>query len=143
MTRINIGIKPSELCDQHLVAEYRELPRAFAYKGRTLAGPFRLNAGHVIWCSQWPGTLAERYRSLVSELAYRGFTVNHPEPRGDGAHAPAHRLVGAREIVCERILERLANMETQPRWTKRSPPKWTLPALELRKLSCQQTFQNA
>jgi len=24
MTRINLGIHPSELCDQHLVAEYRE-----------------------------------------------------------------------------------------------------------------------
>jgi hypothetical protein len=132
MTRINFGIEPRELCDQHLVAEYRELPRAFSYKGRTLSGPFRLNKGHVIWCSQFPGSLADRYRSIVREMRYRGITVSFPEPRGDGTHAPKARLAGAREIVSERILERLGDMSTAPRWTRRRPPKWARPALEKR-----------
>lgn len=138
VTRINLGIRPPELCDQHLIAEYKELPRAFAHKGRVLAGPFRLNKGHVIWCSQFPGTLAKRYRSLVREMRYRGFVVNYPEPRGDGAIAPRARVSGAREIVSERILRRLEIMSEStrpsdhPRWTKRRSPKWARPALEKR-----------
>lgn len=31
ITRINIGISPSELCDQMLIACYRELPRMVAF----------------------------------------------------------------------------------------------------------------
>lgn len=124
MTRVNMGVEPRELCDQHLVAEYRELPRVFAYD-RVVPGPFRLGKGHVLWCSQWPGTLAKRYRALVAEMRHRGFTVNHPEPHGDGAHAPAEALRAARPIVVARIQERLANMN--PRWTNRPIPDWSSP----------------
>ena len=123
MTRVNVGISPTELCDQHLIAEYRELPRVFAYKNRTLPGPFRLGKGHVIWCSQFPGTMADRYRLLVAEMRFRGFTVNYPEPRGDGAYAPANRVVEARPIVQERIQTRLKGMP-EAHWTRRDVPPW-------------------
>jgi hypothetical protein len=129
MTRINFGVHPRELCDQHLIAEYKELPRAFSYHDRELAGPFRLNRGHVIWCSQFPGSLASRYRSLVSEMHARGFHVSYPEPRGDGIKAPSHRLANARQIVTKRICERLADMSKEPRWTRRKPPNWARDAL--------------
>ena len=129
MTRVNFGIEPAELCDQMLIAEYRELPRVFAYTDRALAGPFRLNKGHVIWCSQFPGSLATRYRGLVCEMRYRGITVSNPEPRGDGLEATPAQLAGAREIVIERIVVRLAGMRRHPRWTRRTPPPWALLAL--------------
>ena len=124
MTRINFGIEPAELCDQMLIAEYRELPRVFAYKDRILPGPFRLNKGHVIWCSQFPGSLADRYRGLVREMRYRGIAVNNPEPRGDGRKATPAELAGARELLIERIVERLDGMRGRPRWTLRTPPAW-------------------
>lgn len=123
MTRINVGVHPNELCDQHLVAEYRELPRVFSYKDRVIDGPFRLGTGHVLWCSQFPGTMAARYRSLVSEMQYRGFVVNHPDPKGDGPLASEEAVALARPIVIERIQKRLASMDV-PRWTKREPPSW-------------------
>ena len=56
MTRINVGIKPENLTDQHLVAELRELPRIFtAVRKRIAEGKsfddipdtFRLGSGHV------------------------------------------------------------------------------------------------
>ena len=124
MTRINVGIEPAELCDQHLIAEYRELLRAFGYEGRTLAGPFRLGRGHVIWCSQYPGTLADRYRGLVQEMRYRGFAVSYPEPRGDGVQAAPELVLAARPVVMSRIVERLTGMARPPRWTRRDRPKW-------------------
>ena len=125
MTRINFGIEPRELCDQHLIAEYKELPRAFAYAGRTLPGPFRLGTGHVLWCAQYPGTLADRYLALMSEMQHRGSNVNYPTPRGDGARATLDQLAVARKIVRERIVLRLDTMRGAPRWTRRAPPDWT------------------
>ena len=58
MTRINVGICEEELCDQHLVAEYRELPRLFGHipKG-PIPGCFTLGRGHVNYCSQFQGFL--------------------------------------------------------------------------------------
>jgi len=56
MTRINVGIKPEELCDKHLVAEYREIGRISkllenrlkSNKGFDDIPPtFRLNKGHM------------------------------------------------------------------------------------------------
>ena len=57
MTRINV-IDPIELTDQHLMAEYRELPMVMGSLKRTLASKtgfnpkkvpskFTLNSGHV------------------------------------------------------------------------------------------------
>jgi hypothetical protein len=122
MTRVNVGVEPHELCDKHLVAEYRELPRVFAYTGRVISGPFRLGRGHVLWCAQYPGSMATRYRALVAEMRHRGFTVNHPEPRGDGAMAPPDAVTEARPVVLERLREKLLSMK--PRWTKRPAPSW-------------------
>lgn len=33
MTRINSDIDPKELCDQHLIGEYHEMPRIILYFG--------------------------------------------------------------------------------------------------------------
>jgi len=127
VTRINFGIEPRELCDQHLVAEYKELPRAFNIVGRSVPGPFRLGTGHVLWCAQFPGTLADRYRALVHEMRYHGFRVNYPEPRGDGPRATEVQLAAARLLVTDRIRDRLASMARAPRWTNRCPPEWAFP----------------
>lgn len=131
MTRINLGIEPAELCDQHLIAELRELPRAFAFTSspNLIDGPFRLGTGHVLWCARWPGTLADRYRALVGEMRWRGFKVSEPEPRGDGARVDAEALALARAVLVPRLLERIADMKRDPRWTGRRIPAWTCSAL--------------
>lgn len=137
MTRVNIGIDPSELCDQHLVAEVHELPRVFAYTSspNLVDGPFRLGTGHMLWCARFPGTLATRYRALVAEMQHRGFAVSHHEPRGDGRAATDAELAGARDVLAARLSERLATMKRAPRWTRREPPAWAEPALRQRSVN--------
>lgn len=129
MTRINCGIRASELCDQHLLAEYRELPRLFG--ARLVSKPpahFTLGKGHVLWCAQYPRTMADRFDALVTELDYRGFRIQYRaapvEARTSLLRAPPSELTRARPILIERITTRLATAKREPRWTRRDPPDW-------------------
>ncbi len=83
MTRINC-VPPSELASQHLVAEYRELPRIFALVRAAIArgelpddprnpGEYRLGAGHVRFFYCRLGYLARRQAALVAEMKARGY----------------------------------------------------------------------
>lgn len=125
MTRINVGVDPSELCDQHLAAEYRELPRAFRGCKATPPAHFKLGAGHVAWCAQYPGMLADRFLAIVAECERRGRHVTYPRPPEwalSGARPPSHEVTLARPLVLERIAERLRDMNQRgnvPRWTRR------------------------
>lgn len=87
MTRINL-IDPKDLIRQHLVAEYRELPRVFGLvyaqqeKGKTpkdIAIPptYRLGTGHVTFFYDKLLFLRKRFGLLVDEMHARGYTVNH------------------------------------------------------------------
>lgn len=121
MTRINVGVSPHELCDQHLVAEYRELPRLWNFSSKSKPpSQFKLGAGHVLWCAQYQGMLHDRYVALVREMLDRGMHVSFPEPPESAAHG--HRpsdteIARARPIVLERIAERLSSMKRVPRWS--------------------------
>jgi hypothetical protein len=121
MTRINVGVDPCELCDQHLVAEYRELPRLWDFQTKSEAPKqFKLGQGHVLWCAQYQGMLADRYMALVMEMKARGFSVSYPEvPSGKlkGERCTDKEIQDAREIVLERIYERYKTMKKPPRWT--------------------------
>ena len=128
MTRINFGIEPQELCDSHLLGEYRELPRFWNL--RLVSKPpqaFTLNKGHVLWCAQYPRTLADRFSDLVDEMLHRGFKpqfLHAPEAaRCSTLRAPASEIDRARPILQERILERLPTMRRVV-WTAREAPAW-------------------
>ena len=81
MTRINI-ISPSELTDQHLVAEYREifmvgsaLQRSLKSKNwdrKTIPKKFTLNVGHVKFFYDKGKYLSNRYAELRKEMKARG-----------------------------------------------------------------------
>ena len=86
MTRINI-IPVSELYDQHLIAEYREITMVSAALNRTLrskvginksriASRYRLNAGHVYFFYDKGKYLDERYSQLIAEMKRRGFNCD-------------------------------------------------------------------
>ena len=84
MTRINT-IDPQDLTDQHLMAEYRELPMVAAALRRSLASKrgvpnipkqYTLNTGHVTFFYDKGEFLKERYRTLVDELRRRGFRLD-------------------------------------------------------------------
>lgn len=85
MTRINC-VPPSELTRQHLVAEYRELPRVFglamkAYRRNDLGGPpvYTLGTGHVRFFYTRLGYLARRFKALVKEMQRRGYHTSYLE----------------------------------------------------------------
>lgn len=94
MTRVNTN-PVWELTDQHLVAEYKELPRIFTMVGQAvkrgitpatygIPEAFTLNAGHMKFFADKLTWLINRYDELVEEMRRRNFTVNFPVPRIPG-----------------------------------------------------------
>ena len=90
MTRINT-IPVSELTDQHLMAEYRELPMVNASLRRSLQSKsqsglktipkdYTLNTGHVKFFYNKGKFLYNRYYQLIKELNKRSYNIN-PEDR--------------------------------------------------------------
>ena len=88
MTRINI-IPPTELTDQHLIAEYREITMVPGSLKRTLNSKagfkynrvskrYTLNTGHVYFFYNKGKYLNKRYNELVEEMKFRGF---NPDPK--------------------------------------------------------------
>ena len=90
MTRINL-IPVEELTDQHLMAEYRELPMIAKALEKTLKSRSRyqetkvsstyvLGTGHIYFFYNKRDYLVERYLSLVKELKCRKFNID-PDTR--------------------------------------------------------------
>lgn len=78
MTRINV-ISVEELSDQHLIAEYRELPRCIKQKINVKNAPttYCLGTGHMKWAASHPSFLLDRYCKLCDEMDWRGFRINY------------------------------------------------------------------
>lgn len=114
MTRINV-LPPKVLTDQHLLAEYRELPRAFGLAQK--AGPntiapsaYTLGAGHVRFFYSRTGFLTKRQQAIIQELLHRGYNLTHrvaPEPI-EGQDADWEPDDEARETSLPRLRGRLA-----------------------------------
>lgn len=84
MTRINL-LPPRELADQHLMAEYRELPMIMGSLKRSLKSPkglpkistlYTLNKGHVGFFYNKGKFLHKRYLALIVELELRGYKLS-------------------------------------------------------------------
>lgn len=83
MTRINLT-PVSELSDQHLMAEYRELPRVFGavrerlakgHKFDDIPSDFRLGTGHVKFFYDKIGFLFLRQNDIIFECLKRGIKI--------------------------------------------------------------------
>ena len=83
MTRINVGIPPVELINQHLIAEHREIkriPNCIAkgkYNMEGIPDKFKLGTGHVKFFYNKLLYLKNRYTSLYNECIKRGFNVQN------------------------------------------------------------------
>ena len=83
MTRINVGIPPDELINQHLIAEHREIkriPNCIAkgkYNMEGIPDKFKLGTGHVKFFYNKLLYLKNRYISLYNECIKRGFNVQN------------------------------------------------------------------
>ena len=135
MTRINV-IPVEELSDQHLIAEYRELPRALKWKGLDISNApdkYCLGIGHIKWARKhWRSTL-KRYTELIQEMLYRGFNISYtmtgligycisiPVTIEDSWYNVSKSDI---ELNRERIKERYLMKPDWYRWTKRVKPDY-------------------
>ena len=134
MTRINV-IPVEELADQHLLAEYRELPRVLKQNidMKGAREKYHLGSGHMKWARRhWLFTL-NRYRDLYAEMMLRGFfpkfnpenilpflkdiAIQYPE---------ANYEVNESDILLnrKRILEKYKSHPDHYTWTHREKPSW-------------------
>ena len=117
MTRINVGVDPSELNTKMLIAEHREIKRipnvikSGRYNLTNQPKEFTLGTGHVKFFYNKIGFLKDRYESIYKECVNRGFKVTNFTDSFEGV--PSH-LMGSysptqrdREITLERISIRL------------------------------------
>lgn len=120
MTRINVGIKPTELVRQHLLAEHREIKRipnvikSGRYNMKGQPAEFTLGTGHVKFFYDKIGYLKKRYNQLHQECIKRGYNVtDYSESFEDipnelmNDYRPTKR---DRKILQERINEKLIKM---------------------------------
>ena len=128
MTRINI-LPPTELTDQHLIAEYREITMVPGSLKRTLkskvgfrperiSNKYTLNAGHVYFFYDKGEYLDKRYDELVEEMKFRGFNPD-PERRFPKEVFPQELYndwsptLEEQKIVKQRIKEKI---KMKPKW---------------------------
>lgn len=85
MTRINL-VPVNELTDQHLMAEYRELPRVFGAVRKRLSNKqdfkdiplnFCLGSGHVKFFYDKIGFLFLRQNDIINECFKRGIKITN------------------------------------------------------------------
>lgn len=130
MTRINCNISPKILMDQHLMAEYRELPMVYASLSRSLRSrsidniirqipsKFTLNSGHVTFFYDKLNFLQNRYLLLIEELKARKYNLD-PNRVYPLDHIPkdfkndAHFTKADHALIKERILSRIGQ---KPDW---------------------------
>lgn len=117
MTRINVGVDPSELNVKMLIAEHREIKRIpnliksgkFDMKGQP--NKFTLGTGHVKFFYDKIGFLKSRYVSIYNECKSRGYNVSdfsscfdNIDPKYMGEYCPTEH---DRKLILDRIKLRL------------------------------------
>ena len=137
MTRINL-VDPSELMDQHLFAEFREikmvpkaLRRSLNSKSmnevlRKIPSEFTLNVGHVKFFYDKGEFLRRRFKEICAELDRRGYNYDRTAVLdSDGVFDNLPKefqkdyipTKAALEIIRTRIAEKIA---MRPGWYKKS-----------------------
>lgn len=121
MTRINVGIEPTNLPDElllavryNLIITYREIKRLPYFK-RTLKDQtppkeFTLGKGHIKFFMTRLRYAKERYTRLKEEAEQRGFTVTDFSQNFDGFgkdEVEWRPEVKDKEIIIERISQRV------------------------------------
>lgn len=121
MTRINV-VPAKELCDQHLLAEHRELTRipncvnSGKYKLTDIPNAYVLGTGHVKFFTNKLKWLRIRYDSLHEECLHRKFNVTYKFPDNVPESANGDYVVTeeAIKLNVDRIRVRTPK---KPRWS--------------------------
>lgn len=145
MTRINL-VPVEELSDQHLIAEYKELPRVVKQKINIEGAPkkYTLGSGHVKWARLHLIFTLDRYYSVCTEMKQRGFSLNYqPDELYICAtkqayiseyrwlhYVPTNEDV---ELSRNRIIEKIKMKPNWYKWTLREKPAYVKEMLNERK----------
>ena len=141
MTRINL-VDPSELSDQHLIAEYREifmigsslkrsLKSSFWEKTKAnLPQEFTLNIGHVKFFYNKGKYIHKRYLKLIEEMIIRGMS---PDPNRTfkieqwpkDLYNDWYPKDKDLEIIRQRIKQKIDQKPNWYRWTNRTQTNTT------------------
>ena len=133
MTRINL-VEPSELTDQHLIAEYREIFMVGGSLNRTLNSKvgyredrvpkrYTLNTGHVYFFYNKGKYLHKRYHELIDEMKRRGFQPDKSRVfptrvfEDNGLYNDWMPTTEDYKIIRQRIEEKIA---MKPNWYRRT-----------------------
>lgn len=124
MTRINL-VPVEELSDQHLFAEYRELPRMADYalkaKSPVIGKQFTLSTGHMKFFLNKSSWLEDRHKRLTAECLRRKINLTQQEPFnmpkvfGDVVYTPTESEIA---VSRQRIEEKLNMRPAFYRWSK-------------------------
>lgn len=128
MTRINV-VPVSELSDQHLIAEYHELPRVLKQDINIADAPdkYCLGKGHVKWAKRYIGYVVGRYLALIAEMKIRGFKTSYSmfglniKPTKENFYEPTPEDI---ELNRQRLREKYQTKPNWYRWTNRTKPDW-------------------
>ena len=136
MTRINV-VPVSELSDQHLIAEYRELPRVIKQDIDVSDAPkkYCLGKGHMKWARKHVKFILKRYKELCDEMEFRGFKVNYSWSVlvfmsvywGSTSEDYYNDYKITRKDLTlnrNRLIEKYCMKSNWYRWTKREKPKY-------------------
>ena len=133
MTRINL-VEPSELTDQHLIAEYREifmvggslkrtLVSKTGYKESKVPKRYTLNTGHVYFFYNKGRYLHKRYTELIIEMKKRGFEPDSSRTfptkvfKDNGLYNDWMPNIEDYKIIRQRISEKIA---MKPNWYRKT-----------------------
>lgn len=112
MTRINAGIPVASLCDEHLLAEHREIKRMPNTKlNGTPPSLFTLGKGHVTFFKDKGVFTLHRYLDILSECLKMGFNVTDYSSNWNGSGSDYVSTEEAKLILKERIITRLSGMK--------------------------------
>jgi len=129
MTRVNLGIAPYNLCDQHLIAEHREIKRipntllSGKFNRSNIPSKFTLGTGHVKFFYNKLTILRNRYTRIYSECLNREFNVtNYMSTFNNAIDMFLHNEVdyevtdGDVTLITNRISSKLKSMKENPRF---------------------------
>ena len=133
MTRINV-VLVKELSDQHLLAEYRELPRCIKQRINIQNAPkkYCLGTGHIKWAASHIKFLLKRFYQICNEMKYRGFNTNFSAEELNalaiylGKDIYSDYIITKKDIELnkERLIKKYRLKSNWYKWTNREKPTY-------------------